>query len=91
MGSGFRQIPDLSCSATAGEHAVAEDDAREAALSQERYQSKGRYTVAHLPDLWKRTEGNLVNVSYREYFVPPVVIPALIVAAVVVVAVYRWW
>ena len=47
--------------------------------------------MAHLSDLLKKIEGDLDSGSYWEYFVPPVVIPALIVAAVVVVAVYRWW
>ena len=46
-------------------------------LSQERYQSKGRYGVAHLSGLLKRIEGNLVAGPYAEYFVPPVVIPGL--------------
>jgi hypothetical protein len=60
-------------------------------LSVGRYQSKGRYTVAHLSGLLKRIESNLVAGSYGDYFVPPVVIPGLIIAAVVIVAVYRWW
>lgn len=47
--------------------------------------------MPYLSGLLKKIEGSLVSGSYREYFVPPVVIPALIVAAVVVVAVYRWW
>jgi len=84
-------MPDLSRFAAAGGYAVPEDDAGEAALSPERYQSKGRYTVAYLSGLLKRIEANLVSGSYWEYFVPPVVIPALIIAAVVIVAAYRWW
>jgi hypothetical protein len=91
LGSGFRQIPDLSCSTTAREHPDAEGDARGAALSQEHYQSPGRYTVAHLSGYLKKVEGSLVSGSFWEYFIPPVVIPALIVVAVVVIAVFRWW
>lgn len=84
-------MPDLSSSAAGGENAVPESDAGELALSEERYQSEWRCTVAHLfSGALKKSEGNLVSGSYWEYFVPPVVVPALIIAAVVIVAVYRW-
>lgn len=39
LGRGLRQSPALSRSATAGEYALPEDDAAEAAISQQCYQS----------------------------------------------------
>ena len=53
-------------SATAGEYALPEDDAGEAAISQQRYHSKGRHTVAYLSGFLKRIEGNLVSGPYWE-------------------------
>jgi hypothetical protein len=60
-------------------------------LSEKRYQSKGRYTMAYLSGVLKRIEANLASGSYWEYFIPPVVIPGMIITVVVIVAVYRWW